>query len=266
MSGEYGHRKGTDFEQSTKVMLTYLGYKIQAESTSVKCLDPNHRLSEHSIDVLAEHVGPVPRPHESHDGLTFFDMTSSEKISRESFLRTSKTLQCLRKDSRYARTKGAVFVTRAKLTPPISEEMRSIPGIKCWDGDRLSLYGRLAELFPHHRQCRYHSENGVTIVLYDPSRGDPLPPKHVFAELFYEGEARLNQDTLKSALLRINKMTRFPTTTIHVNVRSLQGFTKDVMITVEEAVRECSSWSRKIDITREELFDYTCPWFPRIRD
>lgn len=265
MTGEYGHRKGTDFEQSIAAMVSHLGFRIKGENTFVKCVDPTHRLSEHGIDLLAEHVGPVPRPHESYEGLTFFDLTSSEKISKQDFLQTQNTVECLRKDSRHARTKGAVFVTRAKLTPPLIEELRSFPEVKCWDGDRLSLYGRLAELFPRHRRCRYHSENSATFVLYDPT-SDPSPPKHVFAELLYEGETRLDQDTLRSALLRFGKMAPFLTTTIHVNVRSLPGFTKDVLITLEDIVRECSSWHRKVSLTRDELFDYTRPWFPRIRD
>jgi hypothetical protein len=240
-------------------MLTCLGFKIVSENTWVKCGNPDHKTSEHPIDLLAQHVGPFPRPCESYDGPTLFDLRAREKIPEDELHRISQTLECLRKANSYADARGAVFVTSKGMTPKLAMDLKNYSEIKCWDLNRLSLYGRLAELFPYRARCRYHSEDTVTIVLYHPNPYD-LPPYYVTAELFYEEENRLNRDGLERGLIALHKMAPWGSIA-DVRVRSLSGFTSDLPLVLKTVVKECSSWFRRIEITPEKLFDYTRPWF-----
>lgn len=261
--GEWGRRKGTDFEQSIAAMLTYLGFKILAENISIKCVDQGHHTpGEHPVDFLAQHIGPLPRPYGSFDGLTFFDCTSSEKIPEDDFKKISETLECLRKTPPYTETKGAIFVVTKKMTPPLRENLGNYQGILAWDLDRLSLYGRLAELYPLRKRCRYHSGESMIYVLYEPVR-DVLP-RPTFAFLFYDEDGtRLNRDTLRNALGVVRNMA-FSWSSTSVRVHSLSGYTSDIPMVLDETAKEFSSWFRRVRIPHDELFDYTRPWFAAV--
>jgi len=257
MTGEWGHRKGSDFEQSFKTMLTCLGFMIISENTGVKCRNPDHKTQDHAIDVLAEHIGPFPRPCESYDGPTFFDLRAREKVPDEELNRVSQTLGCLRKTNGYANTKGAIFVTCRGMTPKLEGDLKNYSEITCWDINRLSLYGRMAELFPYRTRRKYHSENKMRIILHHPDPYGP-PPHYVTAELFYEEENRLNRDDLKRGLVALHKMMPWGSIA-DAGVRSLSGFTSDLPLVLTTVAKECSSWFRRIWIGPEKLFDYTRP-------
>jgi hypothetical protein len=259
MAGEWGHRKGSDFEQSFKTMLACLGFKIICENVGVQCGNPDHKTPEHSIDVLAQHIGPFPRPCESYDGLTLFDLRAREKVPEEELNRVSRTLECLRKTNSYADARGAVFVTCRGMTPKLAGDLKNYSEIKCWDINRLSLYGRMAELFPYRARCKYHSENKMRIILHHPNPYD-APPYYVTAELFYEEENRLNLDNLKRGLVALRKIMPWGSIA-DVRVRSLSGFTSDLPLVLTTVAKDCSSWFRRVRIAPGRLFDYTRPWF-----
>jgi len=263
--GEWGHRKGTDFERSIGTMLTCLGFEIVEESISIKCSDgPNHKCDDHSIDLLAKHVGPAPRPFRSYEGVTFFDCTSAEEVYETAFLKASRTLECLRKTDGFADTNGAIVVTARRMTPTLRDALVKYPEIKCWDLDHVSLYGAMATVSRLSKKPKYVCEidaqerSSATLLLYRPVY--TFPHQTFFGHLFYESDARMNRDRLRKALLLVRRIaSRYSTTSL--TVHSLSGFTLDIPIVLSETAKECSSLAQGIDISESQLFDYTRPWF-----
>jgi hypothetical protein len=143
------------------------------------------------------------------------------------------------------------------MTPNTREDLKNYPEIKCWDINRLSLYGRMAELFPYRGRCKYYSENKMRIVLHHPDPYGP-PPYYVTAELFFEEDDRLNRDDLKRGLVALRKIMPWGSIA-DVRVRSLSGVTSDLPLVVTTLAKECSSWSRRILASPQKLFDYTRP-------
>jgi hypothetical protein len=259
-NGEEGHRKGLDFERSTAAMLTCLGFKIVAENIRVECLDPsNHTKNPHEIDLLIQHVGPLPRPFTSHDGLTYLDCTTAENLSADYFQELSEAVDCLRKDSRYTDTKGAIFATDRRLTSTVKDSARR-SGMICWDLDRLSLYGSLAELFPLRGHTHFHPEGSTIFAVYEPIT---YVPRQIYAGLYSESDERFNRDCLADALLCLRKLLPLVSIT-DVSVHSLSGFTSDVPMILDDLGKECGSRVKRIKLSPERLYDHTRPWFPAL--
>jgi hypothetical protein len=269
MTGEYGHRKGTAFEQSISAMLTYLGFKIVRELTSIDCCNDKHKAHEsenreHSVDFLAQHMGNSPSPFCCFDGLTFFDCTASENLSEAQFTKASETLDCLRKTKECSGVKGAIVVTSRALTPPLKREMMRFKDMLCWDISRLNLYGAMAEVQNMSKRWKSNTKtdvradiSGITIV----RRGSFTWPFQFYeGDIFHEGEQPLNRDSLKRLLLPISSMTRFNSVT-YLRVHSLNGFTSDLPRLLGGVIKESSTRLRTIVIRPDDLYDYTRPWF-----
>lgn len=267
--GEYGRRKGNDFEQSIAAVLTYLGFKIVLELDQVKCVNQSHRdhpekEEEHSIDLLAQHDNKMPRPGKSFDGLTFFDCTAREKFPENQFRKVSQTLECLRESEAFGGIKGAIVATSSRMTPQLQQELEKFPNIMCWDIGYLSLYGALASLLIQARRWKnpikaYTRLNDHTVLcLRQPVY--TFPHQTFEGDLVCEHEPRLGQDALRAALQQIKSVVpRYCTT--YLRVHSLNGFTPDLPRVLKTITRESRSRLRDFVILPEDLFDYTRPWF-----
>jgi hypothetical protein len=229
------------------MMLIYLGYKIMAENTVIECTSPSElKTGEHSIDFFCEHLGPMPRPVESLDGLTYVDCKAKEDLQDSYFGKISETLSCIKKTRPYSRVKGALVITTARLTPTTRKRIALNSEVVCWDLTRLGLYGTLATVQllgqrrKHSVRTKVYPESHMTVVLREPPP-ITLPHKTFEGDLFYDSEERLNRDGLRNALIAIRSTATW-WSTIFARIHSLNGYTSDVAKVLTEELKQYSSW------------------------